>query len=510
MNWFLIVVAIVVVAVTIIINIRLLRVYLDPEEKYQGGGYFPKTVVVFGLSLAAFVSLLLPFDVANRKDPTIRDDVGGELDLALLWQITLWTIIGMVVIVLPFALYYYEAWDPDQAGAKITREYTDTDASQFRIITTQLTSAFCWTGITLIIFIGILLLMYFAVGVNEAIIPYKGYKCLPETVELYTCPRLLTPGGEDCDDVSRLEAAGYSQACVKSSGDLHVDVSLFVATVAVLTCIGWILFVVFGGVGLSSLPLDMCYSFYENKLTAVTRESFAREKERIKAETRALLAVSDKLTERLKLNKPQQKKVSALQVCVEKLEKEHQRNQAYNQKSEFAKLSSPFIIYGRLLLGIFCVVWSAMWICHIIVYNTLDFHPLLNNMFTELDNTFSLFGVLAYGSFSFYLLWATVNGCMKVGINFLVFTIHPMKIGGTLMSSFVFNTILILLASVAAVSFCAMSFRQYAANTVVDTLYASYLQSSKTYVSHVSTHAPALSPNSCAVAGDCRRSGPRK
>eukprot|EP01059_Diplonema_ambulator_P001182 TRINITY_DN10930_c0_g1_i2.p1 TRINITY_DN10930_c0_g1~~TRINITY_DN10930_c0_g1_i2.p1 ORF type:complete len:471 (+),score=69.73 TRINITY_DN10930_c0_g1_i2:136-1548(+) len=432
-----------------------------------------------GLSGAAFISLLLPFDVANKKDPTIRNDTGGGLDLELLWQMTLWAVLGMVIVVLPFALYYYEAWDPDSEGATITREYTEGGDSQFSIIGRQITSGICWTLATIIIFAGMLLICYYAAGIDEALLPYTALKCSGQEVQLESCPRLANISS--CTDV---DSASYAVQCVSTTGTLHVKVSLFVATVAVLTCVGWVLFVVFGGVGLASLPLDMAYSFIENKLVSMTREDFAAERERIKHETRELLGLSERILEKLKTNKSQQKKVTALQVSVEKLEKEHRRNQAYNKKSEFAKLTSPFIIYGRLLLAMFCAAWSIMWLVHIIVNNTLDVHPVLNNLFIALDSAFSLLGVITYMSFSFYLLWATVNGCLHVGMNFLVFTIHPMKPGSTLLSSFIFNTILILLASVACVSFCAMSFRQYAANTVVDTLYASYVSKMK-YLSYV-------------------------
>ncbi len=49
----------------------------------------------------------------------------------------------------------------------------------------------------------------------------------------------------------------------------------------------------------------------------------------------------------------------------------------------------------------------------------------------------------------------TVKGCTKVGLNLLVFTVHPMRVGATLMSSLLFNVGLILLATNAVIQFCA-------------------------------------------------------
>eukprot|EP00662_Eupelagonemidae_sp_cell21_P014651 gene14651-45657_t len=127
------------------------------------------------------------------------------------------------------------------------------------------------------------------------------------------------------------------------------------------------------------------------------------------------------------------------------------------------------------MLFLFCCVWSLMWFFHMIIYTSLRAHPMLNDAFIKLDGAFNLLGIMFYASFSFYLLWATVNGCTRVGLAILCIRIHPLVVGETLLSSFLFNCILILYASVACVSYCAMSFREYAANTVVDTLYGSYI-----------------------------------
>ena len=39
--------------------------------------------------------------------------LGGGIDLALVWQICLLAIIVMVLLVIPFCIFYYEAMDPD-------------------------------------------------------------------------------------------------------------------------------------------------------------------------------------------------------------------------------------------------------------------------------------------------------------------------------------------------------------------------------------------------------------
>ena len=64
-----------------------------------------------------------------------------------------------------------------------------------------------------------------------------------------------------------------------------------------------------------------------------------------------------------------------------------------------------------------------------------------------------------------------IKGCMKVGLNLLIITVHPMKYGATLMSSFLFNTGLVLLATNAAIQFCAQAFALYANETAIQQIW---------------------------------------
>ena len=60
---------------------------------------------------------------------------------------------------------------------------------------------------------------------------------------------------------------------------------------------------------------------------------------------------------------------------------------------------------------------------------------------------------------------------MKIGLNLLIITVHPMKPGATLMSSFLFNTALVLLATNAAIQFCAQAFALYANETAIQQIW---------------------------------------
>lgn len=123
--------------------------------------------------------------------------------------------------------------------------------------------------------------------------------------------------------------------------------------------------------------------------------------------------------------------------------------------------------------GLFAGGLSVAWYLHILFYLFISPPPtiFLNALFIELDKgkswarwrfpapsalgdsiahqptshawrpvaVFTLFGTIVYGLFSFYLLTCVLKGCMKVGLRFFWIPIHPMKIGATLMNSFLFN-----------------------------------------------------------------------
>jgi LMBR1 domain-containing protein 1 len=130
---------------------------------------------------------------------------------------------------------------------------------------------------------------------------------------------------------------------------------------------------------------------------------------------------------------------------------------------------NPLIPYASLLFGVCSCIISFFWFIHIIVYMLPD-PPLalfLNSYFLWFDTWFPLFGVLSVALFTSYLLIAALKGCFKFGLRFLFFQIHPMKIGKTYMSSFMFNIGLVLLCALPVVQFCQSAFSDYAANATI-------------------------------------------
>jgi LMBR1 domain-containing protein 1 len=434
LNWWLIVVAAVMSLIIIGVIFYIVILYSSVEDKNQA--WLPKVIVVLGLSLACFTVLLLPYDVANRKDPSTMDSFGGGLDTALMWQIVLWSIASFTIVIVPFATFYYEAWDPDNDNPM-----------------QQIYPAMSYTLMSLVTFTVLLCVLWYTVGFAD--IPYQRYTATPQYLQNIN------------DDKSIILNNS------KSSDTLSIQVSVFVYMVGLMSALGWIAFVFFAGVGLTSLPIDLIMDWVQRP-QPITLDMYARAKEDIASRSNFLIDIGKKLEEKQRggnTSRSIRKKVNLFKAEVLELENKFERLEvSYKDRG-----GSPFLAWGKMLLGTLGIFLSIFWMLHIIIYNMAGVDPFLNTFFIALDQTFSLFGTVAYGIFSFYLLWAVMKGLFRLGVRLLFFTVHPMKIGDTLMNSFLFNTMIILVCSVTVTQFCAMSFREYAANTAVDSMFSTYV-----------------------------------
>lgn len=108
-NWFLIIVAVVGSVLAVGVALYILIAYQHPEDKNQA--WIPKFVVVLGISLAIWTVLLFPLDVGNRA--ACKAGIATHCSLAIptheLWYACYIGIMVMVVVLIPFSIFYYEA-----------------------------------------------------------------------------------------------------------------------------------------------------------------------------------------------------------------------------------------------------------------------------------------------------------------------------------------------------------------------------------------------------------------
>jgi hypothetical protein len=60
-----------------------------------------------------------------------------------------------------------------------------------------------------------------------------------------------------------------------------------------------------------------------------------------------------------------------------------------------------------------------------------------------------------------------IKGNFMLGLNFLFISLYPMRVGATMMSSFLVNVAIILTMSAAVIQFCSQAFAVYANNTAI-------------------------------------------
>jgi len=138
--------------------------------------------------------------------------------------------------------------------------------------------------------------------------------------------------------------------------------------------------------------------------------------------------------------------------------------------------------YLSLVLGIIFMIFSIIWIIHLILFILLKKYYFLNTILNYFNNngiTFlstSLFCILC-----FYLLICIIKGNFKFGIRFIILgSVHPMKKNDTYLNSILFNIMLILITSISLIHFCVKAFNEYVSMTDIDIIF-SYLIKNLTF-----------------------------
>lgn len=234
----------------------------------------------------------------------------------------------------------------------------------------------------------------------------------------------------------------------------------------------------FGGIGLAALPADLITSFI-HRPKPLSPKQLADDLLALRVRVIDLVAVGDLIRKerrerrakggnfltKAKGERGDRSTLNKFKQMVYLLEDDYETFQA---SSEYAKFN-PLIPFGKLILGVICAVITTLWVVHIFLF--MLFYPpqsnFLNSYFIQFDSWFPLFGTLSFAIFSLYLLLCVIAGNFKFGVRLVCFTLHPMKINGTYMNSFLFNVILLLICTFPIVDFCTTAFAGYARFTSI-------------------------------------------
>ncbi|KAJ7961237.1 LIMR family protein [Quillaja saponaria] len=447
-NLALVIVAIVVCIVVFIFNVYLLVNYQHPDDKNQA--YFPKFVVVLGLSVAAISILMLPADVANRQ--ACRHAIyNGSCNLTLpmkdLWLAIYILDAVLVFFIIPFAMFYYEG-DQDKSIGK------------------RIKSALLWVVTTAVVCGLVLGILYEQYPVPWRVETISGglLEKVDFTVRHLSSSTVQFPStfeyssGQQCIGNGVHQCSAYSaNASSEKTWTMRATFPEYV--VALATIVGSVLFSIFGGVGIACLPLGLIFAFIRRPKAVITRSQYIKEATELGKKAKELKKATDALHQEERSGskgRKWRKNVKALEKELLQLEEDVKLLEEMYPQGEKAETSWALTVLGylaKLVLGILGLIVSVAWVAHIIIYLLIDppLSPFLNDVFVKLDDIWGLLGTAAFAFFCFYLLLAVIAGAMMLGLRLVFITIHPMKWGGTLMNSFLFNVGLILLCSISVI-----------------------------------------------------------
>ena len=109
LNWFMIIVVAVVGVLTLIFSLYLIVIYQHPEDKNQA--WFPKLVVLLGMTIAIYTVLMFPLDVTNSQVCDLNlplVDCSTTFPMEQLWEAVYIANMILVFVLIPFAFFYYE------------------------------------------------------------------------------------------------------------------------------------------------------------------------------------------------------------------------------------------------------------------------------------------------------------------------------------------------------------------------------------------------------------------
>jgi len=437
MDTFLLIATIVIGLILLFVNIYLLALYVHPEDRGFGASLTPKVLVVIGLTLSWGQVLMVSLDISNTRG------FGGGFNMDSLWTFAIYLTSLFLIILIPFALFFY---DTDEQKA-------------FR---QRLTSASTYTVGTFILYALIIIITY----------NWFGRINLPVISEIIKADDLV-----DSETTSVNFAALLANPPLTKKRLMVFNAGFTVFLMAFFSIIGWVLLVFFGGMGLFAIPWDGIEAYRNRPIKRSKQEILAKKSQ-----------LQDSITELIQSGQgieESQKDVESARGFVAKKRSEAKVNSNVNKfKASVLSIEKEFEIFSAEVnyqninpltystqlwvgLGLFAV--SLIWWVQILLSLIHDkqgfpISQFLNKPLLWFEETLGT-GFVSTGLLtilSVYLIIAVSKGNVKFGMKIpFFFTIHPMSPNETLMNSFLFNLWLILTTSVAMVHFLTENFAQY-------------------------------------------------
>ncbi|CAD8058625.1 unnamed protein product [Paramecium sonneborni] len=415
MEWFLIIVTIAMAFLLLVVNFYLLVLYCHLVGVHH---QYATIFVINGMTLTWAQVLMLPLDAANSRG------LGEGLDMDFFWKFIYMLILIFGALLIPFAQYYYESDDEKSLGQRCC---------------TALYQQLCF-----VIIIALLLFISYA---------FLRFADIPIFISLKSCSQPTVFMNSDTP------FTGVANSLQEDSEDtLEYEVSFPVYVMAFMSLFGYCLFLLFGGVGLTALPVDLIQEFINRpkKLTSAegAQKKEVQEEKHLNQQMKAIKLRMIKKMQQYKMRKKQSENIIyQIQNAVLCLDRDYEIFKL--ELKYFDK--NPIIWYFKFIIGIIICVISFIWWLHILLFivirdsDGISASPFLYKILFGLEEGNA--GFLCVGIFGFlcvYLLWCTQKGNIKFGLRIpFLFSLHIMKVNETWMNTFLFNVQLMLICSVA-------------------------------------------------------------
>ncbi|KAG5184761.1 LMBR1-like membrane protein [Tribonema minus] len=455
------------IAILMAVNLYILVLWQHPDDKNQA--YWPKALVLLGLTLAEGTVLFLPLDVANNGgnvdcNQSWSDVFCGSIDMTAAWSALFYLIFIFAFFLIPYTIFFYEEDDTEVLEGKFNFAKTFIIATKYMLVVAFLVA----------LVVGI---SFYFLGISD--IPVQQYAASTIHAYLYV-QQYTTSSFMYCLSTPLTTAQLALAPDVASTGqEVTLNVTFGLYLMAIMSFVGWFLFAVFAGLGMPGISIDLVRG-YQHRPQRLDRAQIAalelRTKELVEIGTMLKSTRSDrKLTRGNYIAKRQAMRAESTEFkrfkqMVYILEEDYQQMVLCKEYStKYNPLKPLFWMLVGIVSGCICVLW----LIHMVVYMlaTPPYALFLNAYFNWFDKWFPLFGAISIGLFAMYLLVAAVKGCFKFGLRLMWFTLHPMKLNETYMNSFLFNVGIILMCVPAVIQFSVQAFSAYLVSADINSFF---------------------------------------
>ena len=396
----------------------------------------------------------------------------------LVWYILFIAIAAMLLVIIPFTIFYYEADDEGHNAHKknpnsAVRRCVDTTNCR-----RSMASAFLYTTITLIICSALVAIPF--AFLNTAEIPLKSTS-ISSTNAAFFFPATAQSATPGC---------ASAQGCNFESTTLDLEVSFIIWLAASILLVGWVIFIFYAGVGIVALPLDGINAFRDRPKVLKASEA-ANIRKALLQKTLNLLSSATELGNQLvdgttasmswsdkrKFKREEAEAVRKMRVLADALDDEVIQYQTCEPQA-YREHYNPLVPYLKLIGSVVGIVVSILWLVQIILVVLIQpqVHPFLNDIFNFFDGVADFIGTALFALFTFYLLLCVIRGNLKFGTRFFIIKLHPMKPGKTLINSFLFNLMFVLLAVLPVVSLSVDAFAGYTRLTDAGVIFGTQIE----------------------------------